>query len=231
MAARASMRSRRVSPMPIRMPVVNGTASSPASRSVSSRAAGCLSGEPKCGPPRAQSRSAVLSSIMPCDALTRRRLTMSAARHDPRIHVRQQFRLAPHELAHGGQILERGGVAARRKLLARRAVAQLRLVAEREERLVAPCFAPGASDGEHLVRTQVCRLAGTRRLRERAVAADVAAQARQRNEDLPRVRHDAAVARIAQRAPLPASVPPRLPLSNGPWSARPFACGLQRLPG
>jgi hypothetical protein len=36
----------RVSPMPIRMPVVNGTRSSPASRSVSRRASGRLSGEP-----------------------------------------------------------------------------------------------------------------------------------------------------------------------------------------
>ena len=42
----ASSRSARVSPMPIKMPVVNGTGSSPARRNVSNRAAGCLSGEP-----------------------------------------------------------------------------------------------------------------------------------------------------------------------------------------
>ena len=51
-ASSASMRSRRVSPIPIRMPVVNGTRISPARRIVSRRRAGSLSGEPKCGPPR-----------------------------------------------------------------------------------------------------------------------------------------------------------------------------------
>ena len=42
----ASMRSSRVSPIPMRMPVVKGTSSSPASSIVSSRRAGTLSGEP-----------------------------------------------------------------------------------------------------------------------------------------------------------------------------------------
>ena len=45
-ASRASMRSARVSPMPISIPEVNGTAASPASFMVASRAAGALSGEP-----------------------------------------------------------------------------------------------------------------------------------------------------------------------------------------
>ncbi len=73
------MRSRRVSPMPIRMPEVNGTAAAPAAPMVASRAAGTLSGEPKCGPPRRPSRSAVLSSINPCETDTGRRRAISSA--------------------------------------------------------------------------------------------------------------------------------------------------------
>ena len=51
------MRSARVSPMPIRIPLVNGIASSPASLIVSSRTAGTLSGDAQCGPPFSESRS------------------------------------------------------------------------------------------------------------------------------------------------------------------------------
>jgi len=42
----ASTRSARSSPMPIRMPVVNGTPTRPASSSTRRRTAGSLSGEP-----------------------------------------------------------------------------------------------------------------------------------------------------------------------------------------
>ena len=40
------MRSRRVSPMPMRIPVVNGIRSSPPRRRVARRTSGTLSGEP-----------------------------------------------------------------------------------------------------------------------------------------------------------------------------------------
>ena len=46
MAKIESARSASVSPMPIRMPVVNGTADRPASSSTRSRTAGSLSGLP-----------------------------------------------------------------------------------------------------------------------------------------------------------------------------------------
>ena len=46
MASSDSMRSRRVSPIPMRIPVVNGTASAPARSRVASLTAGSLSGEP-----------------------------------------------------------------------------------------------------------------------------------------------------------------------------------------
>ena len=74
-----------------------------------------------------------------------------------------------------------------RELLARDLVAQLGLVAEREERLAATGRGAGARDREHLVLGQVRALAAARRPRERAVAADVAAERRQRDEDLRRV--------------------------------------------
>ncbi len=82
-AASASSRSARVSPIPIRIPVVNGTFASPASRSVSRRSAGSLSGEPKCGPPRRESRSETVSSIIPIEAATGRSSSKEAASSTP----------------------------------------------------------------------------------------------------------------------------------------------------
>jgi hypothetical protein len=70
MVNRDSARSRSVSPMPTRMPVVNGMDSRPASSIVRSRRAGTLSGEPKCGPPFPDSRSEEVSSMIPIEALT-----------------------------------------------------------------------------------------------------------------------------------------------------------------
>ncbi len=66
-----SARSSIVSPMPMRMPVVNGTLTRPASSSTRSRTAGSLSGEPKCGPPFSlNSLVAVVSSIIPMEGAT-----------------------------------------------------------------------------------------------------------------------------------------------------------------
>src|SRR5439155_14589139 len=48
----------------------------------------------------------------------------------------------------------------------------------------------GARDGQHLVRGQVRALAAARRRSEGAVVADVAAELRQRDEDLRRVRDE-----------------------------------------
>ena len=50
--------------------MVNGIASRPASSIVRRRTAGILSGEPKCGPPRSDSRSEDVSSIRPIDGAT-----------------------------------------------------------------------------------------------------------------------------------------------------------------
>ena len=65
--------------MPTRMPLVNGMRSSPAARIVSSRAAGCLVGDPWW-----TTRSGLTdSSISPCDAVTSRRRASSSREHTP----------------------------------------------------------------------------------------------------------------------------------------------------
>ena len=71
MAKIDSARSASVSPMPIKMPVVNGTLTRPASSSTRRRTFGSLSGLPKCGWPfSVNSRAEVVSSIMPMDGAT-----------------------------------------------------------------------------------------------------------------------------------------------------------------
>ena len=72
--------------------------------------------------------------------------------HDPGIGVRQQSRLAQHQRAHRLEIVDGGFVSERLERLPGGAVAQLRLVAEREKRLGAAGGRSGASDSEHLIR-------------------------------------------------------------------------------
>ena len=201
-ARSASSRSSRVSPMPIRIPVVNGTRASPARRSVSSRAAGSLSGEPKCGPPRADSRSEVVSSISPIDAATGPQQREVGRGQHARVEVRQQRGLLQHRPRRERQVLDRRRAPERRELVARRAVAQLGLVAEREERLAAAGPLAGARDREHLVDRHVRPLPAPRRPRERAVVADVAAELRQRDEDLRAVGDEPPARSLPHRARL-----------------------------
>ena len=137
MASSASMRSSRVSPMPIRMPVVKGTRARPAASRVARRTAGTLSGEPKCGPPR--SRQPVRRRLQH-DALRHRHLAQAREPglvHHAGIEMRQQPGLLQHQRGRGLQIVQRRLRAERGKSLARRGVAQLRLIAEREQRLLA----------------------------------------------------------------------------------------------
>ena len=70
MANSDSARSLGVSPIPTRIPVVNGIDRRPASSIVRSLTSGTLSGDPKWGPPFALSRSEDVSSMIPMDALT-----------------------------------------------------------------------------------------------------------------------------------------------------------------
>ena len=72
----------RVSPIPIRIPEVNGIRSSPARRIIARRVAGRLSGACSWGPPGPQSRSETDSSIIPWLAETSR---SSASSRRPRM--------------------------------------------------------------------------------------------------------------------------------------------------
>ena len=122
--------------------------------------------------------------MIPIDADTGRSSSSSSRLITPGFRCGQQPRLVEHAAGAVREVLDRRREAERRELLARDAVAQLGLVAEREQRLGAAGRGAGPSDREHLVDGQVRALAAARRSRERAVAADVAAQRRQRDEDL-----------------------------------------------
>ncbi len=110
------------------------------------------------------------------------------ARHHAGVQVRQETGLVEHASCAPREVLERGPAPEEAELLARDAVAGLRPVAEREERLGAAGARPGPCDREHLVLAEVRPLPATWRPRERAVAAHVPAERRQRDEDLRRVR-------------------------------------------
>src|SRR5437899_1187080 len=105
-----------------------------------------------------------------------------------------------------GEVLERRLAAERGELLARDAVAELGLVAEREERLVAAGSGAGAGDRQHLVEREVGTLAPPRGPGEGAVVADVAAERRERDEDLGRVRDEGAVPVLPKPARLRAEL-------------------------
>ena len=77
MAMSEATRSAWVSPMPIRMPVVKGMPSLPASAMVLSRRAGTLSGARSWAAPGRPSRSETLSSMIPMLTLTSRRAARS----------------------------------------------------------------------------------------------------------------------------------------------------------
>ena len=167
---------------------MNGIRSSPASSIVSSRRAGTLSGEAQCGPPfadepvggrlehdphrggdRPQRVELVAASSRPgSGAAAGRSRRARASRRGPRY----------------SSVVSQPSAA---QLVARDPVAELRLVAEREERLA--CSRPRRRRARSRAPRprQVRPLAAARRPRERAVAADVAAERRQRDEDLRRV--------------------------------------------
>ena len=154
----ASARSRaarraapsRVSPIPIRIPLVNGTRASPASRDRLEPPRRQLVRRAECGPPRAPSRSEVVSSMIPIDALTGRRRASSSRVITPGLRCgSSRSRRAPPGAAR--EVLDRRLAPERGELVARRAVAQLRLVPEGEERLRQPAALARARDPEHLV--------------------------------------------------------------------------------
>ena len=111
--------------------------------------------------------------------------------HHSRVQVRQEPGLLEDEPRAAREVLERRLAAELAELVARDLVSELRLVPEREERLAAAGGGAGARDVQHLFFGHVRALAPPRRPREGAVAADVAAERRQRDEDLGRVGDEA----------------------------------------
>jgi hypothetical protein len=85
------------------------------------------------------------------------------------------------------------------KFLSRYAIAQFRLVAEREQRLLAIRRGSGARDAKHLIAREIGSLAFARRMRKCAVVTNVPAELGQRNEDLAGPGDDAAVHGVAPR--------------------------------
>src|SRR5690606_37021488 len=84
------------------------------------------------------------------------------------------------------------------QLLARNAVAALRLIAQGEEGLLATGGGACPRNLEHLLAGHECGFAFARRARKGAIVADVPAQVSQRNEDLARVADDPAVPLVAE---------------------------------
>ena len=93
--------------------------------------------------------------------------------HQPDIRVRQQPRLAQHELAHGGHVLDGRAVAELRQVLARGRPPRLRSVAQREEGLGAPRSLASGGNLQDFFRSEVGFGAGweAAMVRECAVAA------------------------------------------------------------
>ena len=105
-ASSEATRSSSVSPIPTRMPLVNGICSSPAASIVSRRRAGCLVGEPAWTV--SISRSEIDSSISPCEAVTSRSRARSSGESTPEVGVRQDAALeralaGPDDV--GGEVL------------------------------------------------------------------------------------------------------------------------------
>ncbi len=117
--------------------------------------------------------------------LAQRRQVLS--RHHAGVEVRQEPGLLHDEPRAAREVLQRRLAAELGKLVARSPVAQLRLVAEREERLAAAGLRACPRDLEHLLLRHVRALAAPRRPGEGAVVADVPAELCQRDEDLRRV--------------------------------------------
>jgi len=114
------------------------------------------------------------------------------------IEVRQQAGALEDGVGGAREVLERRRAAELGELVARRAVPQLGLVAEREERLAAARGRAGRSDLDHLVDREVGAFAPAGRRGERAVVAHVTAELRQRDEHFRRVGDEAAGALVAQ---------------------------------
>ena len=101
-----------------------------------------------------------------------------------RVEMRQQASLLVHHSRSLREIRQGGAMSEAQKLIGGAAIAQLRLVAEREQGFLAACRLTRPRDGKDFVERQIGSLVLARRMGKRAVVANVAAKLRQRNKDL-----------------------------------------------
>ncbi len=118
----------------------------------------------------------------------------------PGVGVGEQSGLLEHRPARRLEVVDRRRVAVGGEPLRGDRVAVLRPLAEGEQRLVAPERGAGPGDRQHLVDRQVRVVEARGRLGERAVAAPVPAQHRERDEDLRRVGDPVAVVLVPEPA-------------------------------
>ena len=119
--------------------------------------------------------------------------------HQPGIEMRQQGGFTQDQRCCRRDIVQRAGIPARRQPFACRTIARLGPVAEREQRLAAPCGLPRTGDRQHLFKVKKCRrhFAGT--LRKGAVMAHIAAQFCQRDKHFARISDNRAMPGQRQR--------------------------------
>src|SRR6516162_6505470 len=114
-----------------------------------------------------------------------------------RIKVRKQSGLLVDRARGLREIRQGRAMSQARELIGGGSVAQLRLVAEREQRLLAACGTTRPRNGKRFVEGQIRPLVLTRRMSKRAVMTNVAAKLGQRNKNLARIRDDGAVGGVA----------------------------------
>ena len=135
---------------------------------------------------------------MPCDTETRRSAAMSASLITPGLTCGRR----PVSRSTSAHIAARYSIVVLypSRARARRAASylQLRLVAEREQRLLAVRRLARAGDGQHLARGKIGGCDPARPAHEGAIAAGVAAKPGQRDEHLARIGDDIAMAEIAE---------------------------------
>ena len=107
-----------------------------------------------------------------------------ALAHDTGVGVGQEGRLLQNRLAHGAEIRQRRAVAVPSEELAVRGKHRLRLVAQREQGFLRTQSSPRLCERHDLPRLHRVGSGLARIAAERAVAAVVAAEGRQRHEDL-----------------------------------------------
>jgi hypothetical protein len=129
--------------MPIRIPEVNGTRCSPAARMLASRAVVRPAALAQPHGSRFEHETLRHGDRAQCRRIGRRQMT--------RVEVRQQSGLLEHGVRGLGEIGQGRAMPEAGELVGGGAVAQLRLVAEREQRLLATGCASGPCDGQHFL--------------------------------------------------------------------------------